>query len=158
MWWYYNTSLEIELLQLWLWLGNWGEVRSHIVYEYCSSHDKDLCRGLKALILANSIVVVLQVCCITHSWLPQGTVLVPSLVNSFNSDDKCNHQNNNKSFIAVIHVLATCSIFYCCVSLLHCEENPSTATFRDFPKPACSLYTSSKGSQHGALSKKSLDW
>jgi len=38
------------------------------------------------------------VCCIAHSWLPQGT----NLVNSCNSGDKCNCQNN-KCFFAVMH-------------------------------------------------------
>jgi len=43
-----------------------------------------------ALVAATSDVPVLHVCCIAHSWLPQGTILV----NSYNSVDKCNCQNN----------------------------------------------------------------
>ena len=55
---------------------------------------------LSKLSLVTTLAVpVLHVCCIAHSWLPQGTILV----NSCNSGDKCNCQNN-KSFFPVLSV------------------------------------------------------
>ena len=59
----------------------------------CAQHLSDAQANFPALV-ATSAVPVLHVCFITHSWLPQGTILV----NSCNSGDKCNCQNSKCFF------------------------------------------------------------
>jgi len=51
-------------------------------------------------LVTTSAVPILHACCIAHSWLPKGTILV----NSCNSGDKCNCQNN-ECFFAVAELL-----------------------------------------------------
>ena len=102
-------------------------------YEYCSSHDKDLCKGTMSFVVYSTYLMPKQTSQPLYQLFLYSTcVLLPIvgchkrlfLVNLCNSGDKWNCQNNKCSF-AVIHVHAHNKLSY---RLLPTNINVATCT------------------------------